>query len=154
MRFRGGARFARTTPGQKTAPAVSTELHHLIHHQTLLIGYDETRGEPRHKGVAEGGDCVDCFRCVEVCPTGIDIRAGLQMECIACANCIDACDTVMEKIGKPTGLVRYDSILMQGGTALTLAAGGPTRSHAASRCTALASPHASTSTDPSGRFLA
>ena len=81
----------------------------LIDPDTLIIGYDERRGEPRHKGVAQGGDCVDCFRCVEVCPTGIDIRAGLQMECIGCANCIDACDTVMEKIGKPRGLVRYDS---------------------------------------------
>ena len=81
----------------------------LIDPDTVIIGYDEKRGEPRHKGVAEGGDCVDCFRCVEVCPTGIDIRAGLQMECIACANCIDACDTVMEKIGKPKGLVRFDS---------------------------------------------
>jgi cytochrome c oxidase accessory protein FixG len=81
----------------------------LIDPDTVIIGYDEKRGEPRHKGVAEGGDCVDCFRCVEVCPTGIDIRNGLQMECIGCANCIDACDTVMEKVGKPKGLVRYDS---------------------------------------------
>ena len=56
------------------------------------------------------GDCVDCRRCVVVCPTGIDIRNGLQMDCIACAACIDACDEVMLKLGRPRGLVRYDSI--------------------------------------------
>ena len=81
----------------------------LVDPDTVIIGYDENRGEPRSKGVDEGGDCVDCFRCVEVCPTGIDIRSGLQMECIGCANCIDACDDVMSRIGKPLGLVRYDS---------------------------------------------
>jgi cytochrome c oxidase accessory protein FixG len=81
----------------------------LVDQDTVIIGYDENRGEPRAKGVDEGGDCVDCYRCVEVCPTGIDIRNGLQMECIGCANCIDACDDVMERIGKPLGLVRYDS---------------------------------------------
>ncbi|GAA5484212.1 cytochrome c oxidase accessory protein CcoG [Haloferula sargassicola] len=77
---------------------------------TVIIGYDETRGEPRGaKGKAEG-DCIDCKRCVNVCPTGIDIRNGLQMECIGCAACIDACDDIMTKIGRPTGLVRYDSL--------------------------------------------
>ncbi len=81
----------------------------LVDRDTIIIGYDEGRGEPRAKGVDVGGDCVDCYRCVEVCPTGIDIRNGLQMECIGCANCIDACDEVMERIGKPEGLVRYDS---------------------------------------------
>ena len=80
----------------------------LIDADTIVIGYDEARGEPRTKG-AEGGDCVDCYRCVEVCPTGIDIRNGLQMECIGCANCIDACNEIMKKIDKPEGLVRYDS---------------------------------------------
>jgi polyferredoxin len=83
---------------------------------TLIITYDEKRGEPRgarKKGTdakAKGlGDCVDCTMCVQVCPTGIDIRKGLQYECIACAACIDACDEVMEKVGYPKGLIRYDT---------------------------------------------
>ena len=83
---------------------------------TLIITYDETRGEPRgarKKGTdhkAKGlGDCVDCTMCVQVCPTGIDIRKGLQYECIACAACIDACDEVMDKVGYPRGLIRYDT---------------------------------------------
>jgi cytochrome c oxidase accessory protein FixG len=83
---------------------------------TLIITYDEGRGEPRgarKKGVdhkAKGlGDCVDCTMCVQVCPTGIDIRQGLQYECIACAACIDACDEVMDKVGYPRGLIRYDT---------------------------------------------
>jgi cytochrome c oxidase accessory protein FixG len=83
---------------------------------TLIITYDERRGEPRgarKKGVdykARGlGDCVDCTMCVQVCPTGIDIRQGLQYECIACAACIDACDEVMDKVGYPRGLIRYDT---------------------------------------------
>ena len=77
---------------------------------TIIIGYDEGRGEPRGaKGKVEG-DCIDCRRCVTVCPTGIDIRNGLQLECIGCAACIDACDEIMEKIDRPKGLVRYDSL--------------------------------------------
>jgi cytochrome c oxidase accessory protein FixG len=83
---------------------------------TLIITYDEQRGEPRgarKKGAdakAKGlGDCVDCTVCVQVCPTGIDIRKGLQYECIACAACIDACDEVMDKVGYPRGLIRYDT---------------------------------------------
>ncbi len=77
---------------------------------TVIIGYDEGRGEPRGaKGKVEG-DCIDCKRCVNVCPTGIDIRNGLQLECIGCAACIDACDEIMEKIDRPKGLVRYDSM--------------------------------------------
>ena len=83
---------------------------------TLIITYDQKRGEPRggrRRGVdprAAGlGDCTDCTLCVQVCPTGIDIRKGLQYECIACAACIDACNGVMDKMGYPRGLVRYDT---------------------------------------------
>ena len=82
---------------------------------TLIITYDAERGEPRgarKKGDAKAsalGDCVDCGICVQVCPTGIDIRNGLQYECIACAACIDACDAVMDKVGSPRGLVRYST---------------------------------------------
>ena len=86
----------------------------LLDRQSLIVGYDEARGEPRErlrkKTERTGGDCIDCSLCVTACPTGIDIReGGLQMECIACTQCIDACDEVMEKIGKPRGLVRYTS---------------------------------------------
>lgn len=89
----------------------------LIDDDSIIIGYDEDRGEPRgkpQKGLsteasAKVGDCIDCYRCVQVCPTGIDIRQGLQIECIGCANCIDACDAIMTKLNRPKGLVRYDS---------------------------------------------
>ncbi len=78
---------------------------------TLVIGYDEKRGEPRGKASdPTNGDCVDCKRCVVVCPTGIDIRNGLQMECVGCAACVDACDEIMVKLSRPKGLVRYDSL--------------------------------------------
>ena len=77
---------------------------------TILVGYDHRRGEPRGPAGKHGsGDCVDCYRCVSVCPTGIDIRNGTQLECVGCANCIDACDEVMAKLDRPKGLVRYDS---------------------------------------------
>lgn len=83
---------------------------------TLIIAYDEQRGEPRRrlkKADRENpetlGFCVDCTMCVQVCPTGIDIRKGLQLECIACAACIDACDEMMDQINAPRGLVRYTS---------------------------------------------
>lgn len=81
---------------------------------TLLIGYDEKRGEPRgkhKKGESwEGrGDCINCSLCVQVCPMGIDIREGLQMECIACGLCVDACNGVMDQVGRPRGLIRYDT---------------------------------------------
>ena len=82
----------------------------LIDDHSLVIGYDAKRGEPRGKaGTPEAGACVDCNRCVQVCPTGIDIRQGLQMECIGCTACIDACDDVMVRLHRPKGLVRYDS---------------------------------------------
>ncbi|PXX98477.1 cytochrome c oxidase accessory protein CcoG [Halomonas sp. LBP4] len=84
---------------------------------TLIVSYDEARGEPRgprkrslgHQEAREAGygDCIDCDLCVQVCPTGIDIREGLQYECITCAACIDACDSVMDKMGYPRGLIRY-----------------------------------------------
>lgn len=77
---------------------------------TVVIGYDEVRGEPRGPKDKTGGDCIDCHRCVSVCPTGIDIRDGLQLECIGCAACIDACDDIMRKVDQPTGLIRYDSM--------------------------------------------
>ncbi|MCC7335705.1 MAG: cytochrome c oxidase accessory protein CcoG [Pirellulaceae bacterium] len=81
--------------------------------QSLIVAYDYTRGEPRKKGKHlpedKAGDCVDCNQCVVVCPTGIDIRDGLQMECINCTQCIDACDDVMDKVGYPRGLIRYSS---------------------------------------------
>jgi cytochrome c oxidase accessory protein FixG len=83
----------------------------LIDDDTIVIGYDEQRGEPRGKPrQSDVGDCIDCFRCVSVCPTGIDIRQGLQLECVGCSNCIDACDDVMKKLGRDPGLVRYDSL--------------------------------------------
>ena len=90
---------------------------------TLIVSYDAARGEPRGarapkakagalKGSAASalGDCVDCTLCVQACPTGIDIRDGLQYQCIACTACIDACDEVMEKVGSPRGLVRYTTL--------------------------------------------
>jgi cytochrome c oxidase accessory protein FixG len=83
----------------------------LVDDDSLVIGYDESRGEPRGKAKAAGAaDCVDCRRCVVVCPTGIDIRDGQQLDCIACTACIDACDEVMVKLGRSKGLVRYDSV--------------------------------------------
>jgi len=109
----------------------------LIDDHSLVIGYDTRRGEPRRQRTAAGhpagapssavatpshpslashpshapeGDCVACSRCVAVCPTGIDIRQGLQIECIGCAACIDACDAVMARLHRPPGLIRYDSL--------------------------------------------
>lgn len=81
---------------------------------TLIIGYDRERGEPRGKHKMgqswEGrGHCIDCTQCVIVCPMGIDIRDGLQMECIACGLCVDACNDVMARVGLPPGLIRYDT---------------------------------------------
>jgi len=82
----------------------------------LVIAYDTRRGEPRGSRPRKAdpaslglGSCIDCTLCVQVCPTGIDIRQGLQNECIACAACIDVCDDVMGKMGYPAGLIRYSS---------------------------------------------
>jgi cytochrome c oxidase accessory protein FixG len=85
----------------------------LMDDHSWVVAYDGKRGEPRRGSTSPGekeGDCVNCFRCVDVCPTGIDIRRGLQMECVACTACIDACDEVMEKLKRPLGLIRYDSL--------------------------------------------
>ncbi|UCD75940.1 MAG: cytochrome c oxidase accessory protein CcoG [Phycisphaerales bacterium] len=83
----------------------------LLDRQSLIVSYDEKRGEPRGKRRRgeEAGDCVDCRLCVLTCPTGIDIRGGLQMECINCTQCIDACDSVMDRLNRPRGLIRYSS---------------------------------------------
>lgn len=98
----------------------------LLSKDSIVIAYDYVRGEPRGKIKKEKkqaelqtetqvaqkskpGDCIDCKLCVQVCPTGIDIRDGTQLECVNCTACIDACDDVMDKIGRPRGLIRYDS---------------------------------------------
>lgn len=78
---------------------------------SLIVSYDRKRGEPRGKASsAEAGACVDCRMCTQVCPMGIDIRNGLQLECIACTACVDACDTVMDKLDRPRGLIGYTSL--------------------------------------------
>ncbi|HYE32043.1 MAG TPA: cytochrome c oxidase accessory protein CcoG [Methylomirabilota bacterium] len=92
----------------------------VLDENTMVVAYDHKRGEKRGKlhrnqawanRLAEGyGDCVNCRACVAVCPTGIDIRNGTQMECVSCTACIDACDSVMTKVGRPTGLIRYASL--------------------------------------------
>jgi cytochrome c oxidase accessory protein FixG len=88
----------------------------MLDRQSLIVAYDSKRGEPRGKlrsvdseDKTPRGDCVDCRRCIAVCPTGIDIRHGLQLECVHCTQCIDACDEVMVKIEKPKGLIRYST---------------------------------------------
>lgn len=85
----------------------------LLDKQSVIVAYDYNRGEPRGhenaKSTNAAGDCIDCKACVTTCPTGIDIRDGLQMECVHCTQCIDACDTIMDKVGKPRGLIRYSS---------------------------------------------
>ncbi|GEO05756.1 cytochrome c oxidase accessory protein CcoG [Adhaeribacter aerolatus] len=82
--------------------------------KTTVIAYDFVRGEPREKQrkgqERTAGDCIDCNQCVQVCPTGIDIRNGTQLECINCTACIDACNNIMDLINKPQGLIRYDSM--------------------------------------------
>lgn len=86
----------------------------LLDQNSVVVAYDHKRGEPRGRLIkgemaAGKGDCVDCGLCVEVCPTGIDIRNGTQLECVSCTACMDACDSVMHKINKPLGLIRYAS---------------------------------------------
>jgi len=83
---------------------------------TMIVTYDEKRGEPRGARSKKAdpkalglGSCVDCTLCVQVCPTGIDIRKGLQYECIGCGACIDVCDDVMDKVGYPRGLIKYST---------------------------------------------
>lgn len=101
---------------------------------TLIIGYDSARGEQRgsHKqgDSWEGrGHCVDCEQCVNVCPMGIDIRDGLQMQCIACGLCVDVCNSVMDKVGLPRGLIRYDTERNQQERAVAKAAGKSFKDH-------------------------
>jgi cytochrome c oxidase accessory protein FixG len=85
----------------------------LLDKSSVVVAYDYVRGEDRHKfkknELRIGGDCIDCNLCVKVCPTGIDIRHGTQLECISCTACIDACDHMMESVGLEKGLIRYDS---------------------------------------------
>ena len=86
----------------------------MLDRNSLIVSYDPRRGEPRARlrdrnPNASGGDCIDCGLCTDTCPTGIDIREGLQLECIACTQCIDACNGVMERIGRPRGLIRLSS---------------------------------------------
>jgi cytochrome c oxidase accessory protein FixG len=92
----------------------------MLDEKSLIVTYKQWRGEPRTKGLkrqldvidvnAKAGDCIDCMACVQVCPAGIDIRNGPQLECITCALCIDACDSVMKKIGRPRGLIDYATL--------------------------------------------
>lgn len=87
----------------------------LLDRDSIVIAYDNVRGEPRKKykrdeGWNNRGDCIECYQCVEVCPTGIDIRDGIQLECVNCTACIDACDDIMDKINKPRGLIRFASL--------------------------------------------
>lgn len=92
----------------------------LLDENTMVVAYDHKRGEQRApwkrdqrlelRHAEAKGDCVDCHQCVAVCPTGIDIRNGIQMECVNCTACIDACDSVMDKVGRPRGLIRYASL--------------------------------------------
>ncbi len=83
----------------------------LLDKSSLIVAYDYKRGEPRMKGKdrSNAGDCIECGACVQTCPTGIDIRDGLQMECIHCTQCVDACDAIMDSVGSPRGLIRYTS---------------------------------------------
>jgi len=87
----------------------------LLDRDSIVIAYDNVRGEPRKRfkrdeGWENRGDCMECYKCVEVCPTGIDIRNGIQLECVNCTACIDACDDIMDKVKRPRGLIRFASL--------------------------------------------
>jgi cytochrome c oxidase accessory protein FixG len=87
----------------------------LIDRHTVTVTYDKRRGEPRQRLTRDrssdvAGDCVDCHQCVTVCPTGIDIRHGSQLECVACTACVDACNDVMRRVGRPGGLIRHTTL--------------------------------------------
>ncbi|MDJ0388377.1 cytochrome c oxidase accessory protein CcoG [Roseomonas sp. E05] len=102
----------------------------MLDENSLVVSYRGWRGEPRGKAKAEGiGDCVDCRGCVHVCPTGIDIRDGQQLECIGCGLCIDACDDVMRKLNRPTGLIAFETLanLAASEAATAQVAPGPVR---------------------------
>lgn len=101
----------------------------LLDRDSLIVAYDQRRGDPRGKAKKQAatdgnlpvlGDCIDCGNCVTTCPTGIDIRDGLQMECINCTQCIDACNLVMEKIGRAPNLIRYSSQARDAGESTSL----------------------------------
>jgi cytochrome c oxidase accessory protein FixG len=98
----------------------------LLDKASLIVSYDSARGEPRGKLKKKGGelpvlgDCIDCGNCVTTCPTGIDIRQGLQMECIGCTQCIDACNTVMAKLNRPPDLIRYSNQMRDQGASTSL----------------------------------
>jgi cytochrome c oxidase accessory protein FixG len=105
----------------------------MLDENSLVVTYRDWRGEPRGKAKAEGvGDCVDCAACLHVCPTGIDIRDGQQLECIGCGLCIDACDSVMGKLGRPKGLVAFETLKNLSASAAATAAlpPGPGRQQA------------------------
>jgi cytochrome c oxidase accessory protein FixG len=85
----------------------------MLDERSLIVTYKDWRGEPRTHGLKRSeaaGDCIDCMACVQVCPTGIDIRDGAQLACITCALCIDACDATMAKVGRPRGLIDYATL--------------------------------------------
>src|SRR5262249_47417780 len=100
--------------------------------RTIMVTYDQRRGEPRGRLAGTGqtaalGDCVDCHQCVTVCPTGIDIRNRIQLECVNCTACMDACDGVMRRLARRTGLIRYAShaaVAGAPGRVMTLRAAG------------------------------